>query len=497
MGGRYALEALVGRGGMGEVWRARHLALQTRVAIKFLQGAAEPSARARRRFLTEAQVTANLRTRHAVQVFDFGVSEDGRPYLVMELLEGETLDKRIARHGRLPLAVTSQILQKAARALERAHALGIVHRDFKPENVMLVPDEEDGGELVKVVDFGIAKLVGDLDATLKCALGQIAQARRSPSEPALDATSSGVGTPNYMAPEQIRGSAQVGPAADIWAFGVVAYECLTGRRPFEEDSIGKLLTRVLSAAPPAPASSIAPVPVLFDDWFRVACAANPSDRFPDVLAAASALAFALDAAGPERPAVEPASPVAPAEAAPTLSSRRECAEAAARIVAPPVAPPAAPPSLAARPDHVSPLAATLDPLPAPPPRPTLPAPISAAAAPRSLRMLPTTGAIAAAALGVLLAVHEDPRRPTAPVAVARAAVAGHQGARPAAPGGDRSPPEPVEIPSLRAAVDPAGTSSACAPDPPPVPSAAPRRPRSQRPSAQSTPSAYRLPPLGL
>jgi eukaryotic-like serine/threonine-protein kinase len=97
VGDRYALEALIGRGGMGEVWRARHVALDTRVAVKFLRGAAEPSDRARRRFLTEARVTATLKTRYAVQVFDFGVTDDGLPYLVMELLEGDTLDKRIAR----------------------------------------------------------------------------------------------------------------------------------------------------------------------------------------------------------------------------------------------------------------------------------------------------------------------------------------------------------------------------------------------------------------
>ena len=148
VGGRYALEALIGKGGMGEVWRARHVALKTLVAIKFLHGSGPPSEHAKRRFLTEAQVTANLKTRHAVQVFDFGVTDDGRPFLVMELLDGETLDKRIARVGRLPLATTSLFLQKAARALERAHALGIVHRDFKPENIMLVADEEDGSETV-------------------------------------------------------------------------------------------------------------------------------------------------------------------------------------------------------------------------------------------------------------------------------------------------------------------------------------------------------------
>ena len=103
-GGRYVLEALIGRGGMGEVWRARHVALDTRVAVKFLRGAAEPSERARRRFLTEARVTANLKTRHAVQVFDFGVTDDGLPYLVMELLEGETLDQAHRAAGAAPLA---------------------------------------------------------------------------------------------------------------------------------------------------------------------------------------------------------------------------------------------------------------------------------------------------------------------------------------------------------------------------------------------------------
>src|SRR6185295_9967070 len=102
---------------------------------------AEPSDRARRRFLTEAQVTANLKTRHAVQVFDFGVTEDGLPYIVMELLDGETLDRRIAKHGRLPVAEAARVLSNAARALERAHGLGIVHRDFKPDNIMLVADE--------------------------------------------------------------------------------------------------------------------------------------------------------------------------------------------------------------------------------------------------------------------------------------------------------------------------------------------------------------------
>src|SRR5262249_30678954 len=161
-----------------------------------------------------------------------------------------------------------------------------------------VADEEDGGELVKVVDFGIAKLVGDLDSTLKAALSSLARQSRPRSNPllrtpsgSLDTPCYGVGTPYYMAPEQVNDAEHVGPAVDMWAFGVVAYECLTGRRPFDEASIGQLLVRVASAAPPPPASTLAPVPSLFDDWFRVACARDPDKRFPDVQTAAAELAL--------------------------------------------------------------------------------------------------------------------------------------------------------------------------------------------------------------
>src|SRR5262249_21376696 len=136
VGGRYELEELLGQGGMGEVWRARHVALNSHVAIKFLQGASAHRESTRKRFLTEAQVTAQLKTRYAVQVFDFGITDEGQPYLVMELLDGETLGKRLAKHTFLPIPTTVQFLTQAARALDRAHALGIVHRDFKPENVV-------------------------------------------------------------------------------------------------------------------------------------------------------------------------------------------------------------------------------------------------------------------------------------------------------------------------------------------------------------------------
>ncbi len=148
---------------MGEVWRARHLALEAYVAIKFLHVAGAPQESARKHFVTEAQVVAQIKTRHAVTVFDFGVTEAGRPFIVMELLDGETVGHRLERTGRLPREATVRFLQQAAGALDRAHGLGIVHRDFKPDNLVIVK-EEDGRESIKVLDFGIAKLLGDLES---------------------------------------------------------------------------------------------------------------------------------------------------------------------------------------------------------------------------------------------------------------------------------------------------------------------------------------------
>jgi serine/threonine-protein kinase len=224
-----------------------------------------------------------------VQVFDFGVTDDGLPYLVMEYLEGETLEKRIEREGRLSIETTFALLRQAARALDRAHALGIVHRDFKPENIIIHADEE-GGEQVKVVDFGIAKILGELELT---GVGS-PSAGLVPIEASSSVTNTAVGTPYYMSPEQVQDVSRLGPAADIWAFGIVAYECLTGRKPYDDESVPQLLSRLVDGAPPVPASTRAPVPSKFDEWFKVACAREPEARFPDAYAAVSALAVALD-----------------------------------------------------------------------------------------------------------------------------------------------------------------------------------------------------------
>jgi len=291
IGGRYALEKLIGEGARGEVWRARHTTLQSLVAIKFLHGSAAFRESTRKRFLKEAQVAARLNTRHAVQVFDFGVTEQGRPYLIMELLDGETLARRLVRLGRLTPEQTAHILKLASRALDRAHAMGIVHRDFKPENIFL-SENEDGETDVKVVDFGVAKLVGDLEGD-----------RDDDEEPAsqppiaspasITKTGATVGTPSYMSPEQASAQVRITPAADIWAMGVVAYECLTGVRPFRAPTLQELFKKITKCTY-TPAHELQPdITPAFDEWFRTACDPHPSGRFPDAAIAAAALLEAL------------------------------------------------------------------------------------------------------------------------------------------------------------------------------------------------------------
>jgi serine/threonine-protein kinase len=293
---RYELEELLGRGGMGEVWRARHLALNSFAAIKFLHAVSAQDESARKRFLTEAQVTAQIKTRHAVQVFDFGITEAGRPFLVMELLDGETVGHRLERSGKLPKAATVRFLQQAARALDRAHALGIVHRDFKPDNLVIVKDE-DGRESIKVLDFGIAKLVGDLEAVSSLAISHGGDDTLVDGEgpTSLTSTNAVLGTPHYMAPEQIRRD-ELGPAIDVWAFGVVAFECLTGVPPFDGTTLIEIFTRIqvgrhLSARELAPE-----LPAEFEEWFDMACSLDPLQRFNSATVAARALAVSLESA---------------------------------------------------------------------------------------------------------------------------------------------------------------------------------------------------------
>jgi serine/threonine-protein kinase len=273
--GRYRVERLLGQGGMGSVWAGRHLTLDQLVAIKFIHPGLATSVEALRRFDTEAKAAARLKTRHAVQVYDHGVTADSEPYIVMEYLDGESLEHAIRRRGPIPLPEVISIVTQAARALAAAHEQGIVHRDLKPDNVFLARDRDAGalGFVVKLVDFGIAKIVAD-------------EAARG-----AGATQAGMvlGTPHYMSPEALTASAPVGPASDIWSLGACAFAAACGRVPFEGDAIGDVVLKVCAAPLPQPSRLVPELPKAFDDWFEKACSRSMSERFASVTEAADAL----------------------------------------------------------------------------------------------------------------------------------------------------------------------------------------------------------------
>ncbi|MDB5215545.1 MAG: serine/threonine protein kinase [Myxococcaceae bacterium] len=277
VGGKYELVKMIGRGGMGSVWEARHVSLGTPSAIKFIEAEYANSAEARSRFDKEAKAAATIQSKHAIQIYDHGVTDDGKPYIVMELLTGEPLDKRIERLGQLTLQDTAKILQQVSRGLARAHERGIVHRDLKPENIFIVRNTDDDEEVAKVLDFGIAKI------------------QNSPHSPGITSstkTGAVLGTPFYMSPEQARGLRNVDHRTDVWSLGVIAFKCITGRLPFDGESVGDLLVKICTAPIPIPSHSVPGLPQAFDTWFMRALEREPERRFSNVTELSEHLAFA-------------------------------------------------------------------------------------------------------------------------------------------------------------------------------------------------------------
>ena len=268
LAGRYELIEKLGSGGMGSVWRARDQTLNAQIAIKLLASQFLESDIALSRFRREAQAAALIRSTYVVQIFDHGV-DDGTPFIAMELLKGESLAQRLQRERTLNPALTSRILVQVARALALAHSSGIVHRDMKPDNVFLVDEDEE--PLAKVLDFGVARHHTDLAEStgLSTRTGAI------------------LGTPFYMSPEQATGQT-VDHRADIWSYGVIACECLTGRRAFKGDSIGALFHAICMAEMPVP-SQLNAVPAGFDAWFARAVARDKTARFQSIKEAAEEL----------------------------------------------------------------------------------------------------------------------------------------------------------------------------------------------------------------
>ncbi len=262
--GKYEILGLIGRGGMGSVWEGRHTSLGTRVAVKFIEAEYAASPDARSRFDNEARAAATIQSKHAIQIFDHGTSDDGRLYIVMELLEGEPLDKRLARVHALPLADTARMIRQVGRALQRAHEHGIVHRDLKPENIFLVRGPDDDEEVAKVLDFGIAKI--------KAAPGAVGVSSSTKTGMLL-------GTPFYMSPEQARGLRTVDHRSDLWSLGVIVFKCVTGVLPFDGESLGDLLVKICTVPVPMPSHVLPSLPAELDAWMMRALDRDPDRRF--------------------------------------------------------------------------------------------------------------------------------------------------------------------------------------------------------------------------
>ncbi|HEY8077065.1 MAG TPA: serine/threonine-protein kinase, partial [Labilithrix sp.] len=273
----------IGQGGMGKVWVAEHAGLKTEVVVKFMAPPTDAdSADMAARFDREAAIASSVKSPHVVQMFDHGVTSDDLRYIVMEKLEGHDLAEHLHQNGPMPLRDAAALVLQVAKALGRAHAQGVIHRDIKPENIFLC-DQSDGELYVKVLDFGIAKS-SQLVQSTSTVTGQV------------------VGTPYYMSPEQIVGDHRLDSRTDVWSLGVVAFEALTGKRPFEGATVGAI-TLALHTTKPRMTAIKPDLPATLDDWFARVCSYNVEGRYDTAREAANALYEAIGEANPHGSAI--------------------------------------------------------------------------------------------------------------------------------------------------------------------------------------------------
>jgi eukaryotic-like serine/threonine-protein kinase len=302
LAGKYRITREIGRGGMAAVYEAENVDIGKRVAIKVLAQELTASAIVVERFLREARAAASIRSPYICDVYDSGRLDDGRPFLVLELLEGESLYERMTKIRFLDTDTTITVVAQSCRGLTKAHAASIVHRDLKPENIFLTRDEE-GKLLAKILDFGLAKFYAPVS-------GNEQQAR-------LTREGAVFGTPAYMSPEQVRGQGAVDQRADLWALGCIVYECLTGRTVWStEQGVAMTFAQIANAPLPKPQQFRPDLPDSFNYWFNKALDRDINRRFQTAKEFAEELASTFHHGPPSFSAMVPFKDVVPPSIAP-------------------------------------------------------------------------------------------------------------------------------------------------------------------------------------
>ena len=274
LAGKYRVERVLGQGGMGVVVAARHLHLGERVAIKFLHSQGMQSREIVGRFVREARAAVRIRSEYVARILDVGELANGAPFIVMEYLDGSDLSAILKTSGPLPIEVAVEYVLQACEAIAEAHSLGIIHRDLKPANLFL-SKRADGSPSVKVIDFGISKVAareGDVAADIE-----------------MTQTAMMMGSPLYMAPEQMRSARSVDARADIWSLGGILHALLTGSPPFRAESVMLVYELILEGVPPL-RSKRPDAPAGLEEVVRRALQREPNDRYPNVAELAAALA---------------------------------------------------------------------------------------------------------------------------------------------------------------------------------------------------------------
>jgi serine/threonine-protein kinase len=263
LAGKYRVDRVLGVGGMGVVVAAHHLHLDEHVAIKFLLPQALANAEAVARFDREARAAVKIKSEHVARVIDVGKLENGAPYMVMEYLEGRDLSAWLTERGPLPVEQAVEFVLQACEAIAEAHAMGVVHRDLKPANLYCIR-RPDGALSIKVLDFGISKATGPGGSM------------------GMTKTQAVMGSPLYMSPEQMESSKGVDPRADIWALGVILFELVTGRVPFEGEAITELVLKIVTAQPPLLTGMVPGITPALDPIIQRCLAKNRDHRYATV-----------------------------------------------------------------------------------------------------------------------------------------------------------------------------------------------------------------------